>query len=93
MDDGSRHLDDTRHLGRHVEETNRHLGPQFQLPPPVPPLPEESLYSEGGVRSSVSGIHPNYPQYVRSPVNPSLQGSLTSVNSGDVRKKRNVTMV
>lgn len=76
-----------------MDETNRHHGPQFQLPPPVPPLPEESLYSDSNVRSSVSGIHPNYSQYVRSPVNPSLQGSLTSVNSGDIRKKRNVTMV
>lgn len=89
-----------------VDDINRHNGPQFQLPPPVPPLPAgvyngepaygQNLYGgDGAVRSSVSGINssPNYAGYIRSTINPSLQGSLSSVNSGDIRKKRNVTMV
>lgn len=88
-----------------MDDINRHNGPQFQLPPPVPPLPtgvyngeptyNHGLYNEGAVRSSVSGINqsPNYAGYIRSTINPSLQGSLSSVNSSDVRKKRNVTMV
>lgn len=91
-------------VSERIDDINRHNGPQFQLPPPVPPLPanaygdvsyNQALYSDGGVRSSVSGINPspNYAGYVRNTINPSLQGSLSSVNSGDVRKKRNVTMV
>lgn len=88
-----------------MDDINRHHGPQFQLPPPVPPLPAgvysgeptytHGLYNESAVRSSVSGIgqSPNYAGYIRGTINPSLQGSLSSVNSSDVRKKRNVTMV
>lgn len=84
-----------------LDEVNRHDGPQFQLPPPVPPLPagvyeEETAYDHQriygeNVRGYVPG--PDYAGYLRTAINPSLRGSLTSVNSGDVRKKRNVTMV
>lgn len=72
-----------------------------QLPPPVPPLPaystsHNSVYSSG----SIYGVHPGTfstsAGYHRNgslvPFNPSLQGSLSSVSSGD-KKKRNVTMV
>lgn len=67
--------------------------------PPVPPLPhlhfEEAVY---GVQVQPQQLQPQ-PQthgYLHSnrllQFNPSLQGSLSSVSSGD-RKKRNVTMV
>ena len=77
------------------DEVNRHDGPQFQLPPPVPPLPagvygDDVSYGRGIYGD---GPGPDYAGYLRTTINPSLQGSLTSVNSGDVRKKRNVTMV
>lgn len=75
-------------------------GNQTQLPPPVPPLPSfnpqhNGMYTSGplyGVHVSTfvnGGYHRNGSLV---PFNPSLQGSLSSVSSGD-RKKRNVTMV
>ena len=77
-------------------------GNQNQLPPPVPPLPSfnhnqqhNGMYTSG----PIYGVHPGTfvnGTYHRNgslvPFNPSLQGSLSSVSSGD-RKKRNVTMV
>lgn len=55
------------------------------VPPPVPPLPSYNGYpvNYGGIY----GVHQPPPQF-----NVSLQGSITSVNSAD-KKKRNVTMV
>lgn len=74
----------------------------FHQPPPVPPLPhmryaDESVY---GVQTPPSQQQQPQQQQTHGflhsnrllPFNPSLQGSLSSVSSGD-RKKRNVTMV
>lgn len=76
---------------------------QGHVPPPVPPLP---VYNSNGypVNYTIYGVHqpqvpPNqqiYQSMQRNetlvPFNPSLQGSLSSVNSGE-KKRRNVTMV
>ncbi|XP_063226758.1 calcium-activated chloride channel regulator 4-like [Bacillus rossius redtenbacheri] len=66
-----------------------------QHPPPVPPLPAFGHQHPG----PIYGVHPGAfanGGYQKNgslvPFNPSLQGSLSSVSSGD-RKKRNVTMV
>lgn len=75
-------------------------GNQTQLPPPVPPLPSFNPQHNGMYTSGpIYGVHPGTfvnGGYHRNgslvPFNPSLQGSLSSVSSGD-RKKRNVTMV
>nr|CAD7261704.1 unnamed protein product [Timema shepardi] len=75
-------------------------GSHAQLPPPVPPLPAFNHQHSGGYPSGpIYGVHPGTfvnGGYHRNgsmvPFNPSLQGSLSSVSSGD-RKKRNVTMV
>ncbi|GLG98032.1 Uncharacterized protein GBIM_04671 [Gryllus bimaculatus] len=77
-------------------------GSHAQLPPPVPPLPTFNSNHNNGIYSSsgpIYGVHPGAltnGNYHRNgslvPFNPSLQGSLSSVSSGD-RKKRNVTMV
>lgn len=77
--------------------------PQDHLPPPVPPLP---AFNGNGypVNYSIYGVHQApaqqghaiYQSMQRNeslaPFNPSLQGSLNSVNSGE-KKRRNVTMV
>ncbi|XP_019760320.1 calcium-activated chloride channel regulator 4 [Dendroctonus ponderosae] len=72
-----------------------------QYPPPVPPLP---AFNNGGypVNYSIYGVHQGPPPqnqiYQSMPrdqsvqFNQSLQGSMTSVNSGE-KKRRNVTMV
>ncbi|KAJ8916134.1 hypothetical protein NQ315_004501 [Exocentrus adspersus] len=77
--------------------------PQGHLPPPVPPLP---AFNGNGypVNYNIYGVHQApaqqghaiYQSMPRNeslaPFNPSLQGSLNSVNSGE-KKRRNVTMV
>lgn len=79
---------------------------QGHLPPPVPPLPAFNgnayppNYSIYGVhQTSPHHIQQNHPIYASmqrtepmAPFNPSLQGSMSSVNSGE-KKRRNVTMV
>lgn len=73
-----------------------------QYPPPVPPLP---AFNNGGypVNYNIYGVHQGPPQqnqiYQSMPradqsvqFNQSLQGSMSSVNSGE-KKRRNVTMV
>ncbi|XP_066158992.1 calcium-activated chloride channel regulator 4-like [Euwallacea fornicatus] len=73
-----------------------------QYPPPVPPLP---AFNNGGypVNYAIYGVHQGPPQqnqiYQSMPradqgvqFNQSLQGSMSSVNSGE-KKRRNVTMV
>ncbi|KAJ1529422.1 hypothetical protein ONE63_006201 [Megalurothrips usitatus] len=89
--------------GQYVEQ-QYYQEQAFHQPPPVPPLPhmryaDESVY---GVQTQPGQQQQQPPQqqqthgYLHSnrllPFNPSLQGSLSSVSSGD-RKKRNVTMV
>jgi hypothetical protein len=86
---------------------NGHLVPehyqnQHHIPPPVPPLPAFNSngypvnYNIYGVHQGNQQGHPIYQSMQRNetlvPFNPSLQGSLSSVNSGD-KKRRNVTMV
>ncbi|KAJ8982853.1 hypothetical protein NQ317_002260 [Molorchus minor] len=75
--------------------------PQGHLPPPVPPLP---AFTGNGypLNYNIYGVHqPHVQQGIyqsmqrnepMAPFNPSLQGSLNSVNSGE-KKRRNVTMV
>lgn len=71
--------------------------------PPVPPLPAYSAngypinYNIYGVHQPPGQNHPIYQSMQRggetlAPYNASLQGSLSSVNSGE-KKRRNVTMV
>lgn len=76
-------------------------GADGQIPPPVPPLPAYSashngVYSTGPIYGVHSGTYSTSAGYHRNgslvPFNPSLQGSLSSVSSGD-KKKRNITMV
>lgn len=75
-------------------------GNQTQQPPLVPPLPSFNPQHSGMYTSGpIYGVHPGTlvnGGYHRNgslvSFNPSLQGSLSSVSSGD-RKKRNVTMV
>jgi hypothetical protein len=75
-------------------------GNQTHQPPPVPPLPSFTAQHNGMYTAGpIYGVHPGTfvnGGYHRNgslvPFNPSLQGSLSSVSSGD-RKKRNVTMV
>lgn len=55
------------------------------IPPPVPPLPSYNGYAVN--YGGIYGVHQPPP-----PFNVSLQGSISSVNSAD-KKKRNVTMV
>lgn len=67
---------------------------QGHLPPPVPPLP---VFSDSRYPSNYDVYevqpHPIYASmHRREPFNQSLQGSLSSVNSGE-KKRRNVTMV
>ncbi|CAH0563965.1 unnamed protein product [Brassicogethes aeneus] len=75
--------------------------PQGHIPPPVPPLPAFNSngypvnYSIYGVHTAPPQSHPIYQTMQRNdmaPFNSSLQGSMTSVNSGE-KKRRNVTMV
>lgn len=78
--------------------------PQTHIPPPVPPLPAFNGYP---VNYNIYGVHQPqmvpgqqnhqiYQSMQRNeplvPYNPSLQGSVSSVNSGE-KKRRNVTMV
>ncbi|RZC37039.1 DUF1973, CLCA N, Activator LAG-3 and/or VWA 2 domain containing protein, partial [Asbolus verrucosus] len=82
--------------GHHVPDPYQN---QHHIPPPVPPLP---AFNSNGypVNYNIYGVHqggqPIYQSMQRNetlvPFNPSLQGSLSSVNSGD-KKRRNVTMV
>lgn len=80
---------------------------QGQFPPPVPPLPAFNAngypvnYNIYGVHQPIQspnqqGAHQIYQSMQRNetlvPFNPSLQGSMSSVNSGE-KKRRNVTMV
>lgn len=81
-----------------------HYG-QGHVPPPVPPLP---TFTSNGypINYNIYGVHQpqvisnqNHPIYQSmqrneplAPFNQSLQGSLSSVNSGE-KKRRNVTMV
>lgn len=81
---------------------------QGHIPPPVPPLPAYNAsgypvnYNIYGVHQPQQAPPPppNQQQIYQSmqrnetlvPFNPSLQGSLSSVNSGE-KKRRNVTMV
>ena len=76
-------------------------GNEPNSPPPVPPLPAMSPAPNGiyGQAGPIYGVHPGmlHNTFTRNGslaghFNPSLQGSLSSVSSGD-RKKRNVTMV
>lgn len=83
-----------------------HYGQAGHVPPPVPPLP--AYNSNGyPVNYSIYGVHQpqvgaNQQQQQQQQIyqsmqrndafNPSLQGSLSSVNSGE-KKRRNVTMV
>lgn len=80
------------HMSLNGHYTNHHI------PPPVPPLP---AFNPNGYppNYNIYGVHQNQPIYQTMqrnetlvPFNPSLQGSLSSVNSGD-KKRRNVTMV
>ncbi|CAH1107269.1 unnamed protein product [Psylliodes chrysocephalus] len=71
---------------------------QSHMPPPVPPLPVfgdnryPPNYEVYDVHPSMH-VHPIYQSmHRREPFNQSLQGSLSSVNSGE-KKRRNVTMV
>ncbi|XP_047110046.1 calcium-activated chloride channel regulator 1-like [Schistocerca piceifrons] len=86
--------------GRADEEVTSGNGGN-QMPPPVPPLPaytasNNAVYSSGPIYGVHPGTFSTSAGYHRNgslvPFNPSLQGSLSSVSSGD-RKKRNVTMV
>lgn len=89
----------------HMSLTGHHIDPyqnQHHIPPPVPPLPAFNSngypmnYNIYGVHQNNQPGHPIYQSMQRNetlvPFNPSLQGSLSSVNSGD-KKRRNVTMV
>lgn len=92
------HLSMSGHQGQMPEHYN-----QGHIPPPVPPLP---AYNANGYPTNynIYGMHqpqipPNqqiYQSMQRNetlvPFNPSLQGSVSSVNSGE-KKRRNVTMV
>lgn len=79
-----------------------HYQNQHHVPPPVPPLPAFNSngypvnYNIYGVHQGQPAGHSIYQSMQRGetlvPFNPSLQGSLSSVNSGD-KKRRNVTMV
>lgn len=83
-----------------------HVGEEYlsqeQYAPPVPPLPsfnqQDNIYGSNNMHHQqtlpppgqfINGYHRNGNLML---YNPSLQGSLSSVSSGD-RKKRNVTMV
>ncbi|CAG9830737.1 unnamed protein product [Diabrotica balteata] len=68
---------------------------QGHMPPPVPPLPvfSDNRYPGNYDVYDVQQVHPIYASmHRREPFNQSLQGSLSSVNSGE-KKRRNVTMV
>lgn len=76
------------------------LNGHYAHPPPVPPLP---AFTPNGypINYNIYGVHhPVQQQIYQSmqrneqlvPFNQSLQGSMSSVNSGD-KKRRNVTMV
>lgn len=74
-------------------------GGHYAHPPPVPPLPTftSNGYPVGNGNYNIYGVHPAqqpiYQTMQRSePFPQSLQGSMSSVNSGD-KKRRNVTMV
>lgn len=71
-----------------------HVSLNGHYPPPVPPPP--ALSNGYPINYNIYGVHPNQPIYQtmqrNEPFNHSLQGSLSSVNSGD-KKRRNVTMV
>ncbi|XP_044252912.1 calcium-activated chloride channel regulator 4-like [Tribolium madens] len=79
---------------------NGHYPNQHHIPPPVPPLPAfnsngyPANYTIYGVHQGNNQGHHMYQtrNEALGPFNPSLQGSLSSVNSGD-KKRRNVTMV
>lgn len=67
-------------------------GNNLGVPPPVPPLPSYNGYP---VNYSIYGVHPSQQLVYHQPPPPfnvSLQGSVSSVNSAE-KKKRNVTMV
>lgn len=67
-------------------------GNNLGVPPPVPPLPAYNGYP---VNYNIYGVHPSQQMVYHQPPPPfnvSLQGSVSSVNSAD-KKKRNVTMV
>ncbi|CAG9863807.1 unnamed protein product [Phyllotreta striolata] len=94
------------HQGLLINGDADHMGPmtdaygQTHMPPPVPPLPvfSDSRYPPNYEvyechPQAVQHVHPIYQSMQRrEPFNQSLQGSLSSVNSGE-KKKRNVTMV
>ncbi|EFA08980.2 calcium-activated chloride channel regulator 4 [Tribolium castaneum] len=85
------------HMSQDHMSLNGHYPTQHHIPPPVPPLP---AFNSNGypVNYNIYGVHQgnNHMYQTRNealgPFNPSLQGSLSSVNSGD-KKRRNVTMV
>ncbi|XP_060522647.1 calcium-activated chloride channel regulator 1-like isoform X2 [Cylas formicarius] len=87
------------HVSINGHQIAEHYGPNH-LPPPVPPLP---AFNNGyPVNFNIYGVHQAPPQQnqiyqsvqrtEQVPFNASLQGSMTSVNSGE-KKRRNVTMV
>ncbi|KAJ8927304.1 hypothetical protein NQ314_020254, partial [Rhamnusium bicolor] len=90
------------HMSINGHQIQEHY-PQGHLPPPVPPLP---AFNSNGypINYNIYGVHqapaqqghPIYQSMQRNepvaPFNPSLQGSMSSVNSGE-KKRRNVTMV
>ncbi|CAH1957494.1 unnamed protein product [Acanthoscelides obtectus] len=90
------------HMSLNSHQMQEHY-PQGHMPPPVPPLPafngngypvNYNIYGVHGAPMQQS--HPIYQSMQRSepmgPFNTSLQGSMSSVNSGE-KKRRNVTMV
>lgn len=92
------------HERRHSPDQEMQIEQQQQqhMPPPVPPLPSfNSSPSNGypinyniyGVSQPTANIYQQQQQQQPPPpFNVSLQGSMSSVNSGD-KKRRNVTMV
>lgn len=86
----SPHGDESMH--HHLQQgTVDHYG--VIIPPPVPPLP--AYGSQNVYGTTIYGGQPVLPAYHPQPppqFNVSLQGSMSSVNSAE-KKRRNVTMV
>lgn len=87
-----RHSPHDESMHHHMQQgTVDHYG--VIIPPPVPPLP--AYGSQNVYGSTIYGTQPVLPAYHPQPppqFNVSLQGSMSSVNSAE-KKRRNVTMV